>query len=66
MENNITLADFQKILEDHDWYYEMSHDRRVFERGYDSEKRILQLVKGNVFFEDMYNNKKQELNEKLQ
>lgn len=43
--NEASIGELQKMLSSHDWYYMYSDDNRAWERGIDSEKKILDLVK---------------------
>jgi hypothetical protein len=42
---NESISDLQKMMNAHDWYYMYSDDSRAWDRGRDSERKILDLVK---------------------
>lgn len=47
-------TDFQKLLEDHDWYYNMSGDMRVWNAGNEQRKTIEGLAQQNPELKEMY------------
>lgn len=50
----MTKARYQQLLEDHDWFYEFTEDRRVFNRGLTERKRLEQLADDNPEFAELF------------
>lgn len=46
----MTLEEYKKELEKHDWYYYNSESMSVFTKGEDNEKQLLKLAKDNKEF----------------
>jgi hypothetical protein len=58
----MTIEEYKKLLDKHDWYYYNSDSLKVFEKGESAEKNLLKLAKDNkeftqAFFEAKSNNK---------
>lgn len=52
----MTLEEYQKLLQHHDWYYYFSDDHRVWLRGEEASARIVALAKaGPDDFKRAYN-----------
>jgi hypothetical protein len=40
----MSLQEFYDLLDQHDWFYPMSDDSRVFEKGQANERRLISLA----------------------
>lgn len=49
----MTIEEFYKLLEGHDWTYQYSDDFSVWRRGSDRAKQISHLAEGNETFKQM-------------
>lgn len=54
MEKKITEKEFKKLLEEYDWYYNMSDDYSIWSRGDLQRRKIEQLCKENSQFAKIY------------
>lgn len=54
-------AEFQKLLDTHDWYYDSSDDMRVWTRGSEEERAIKLNMKNNNELYELYKAKRQEM-----
>ena len=43
---NDKLAEFQQLVADHDVYYTMSDDHKIWQRGYDQYQVIMAIFNG--------------------
>jgi len=55
--NEMSKEEFAKLLEDHDWFYNMSDDPWVWTRGNQERLKIENLCKENPEFQKMYEEK---------
>lgn len=44
MHSDITIQEFYQKLERHDWYYMMSDDHSVWQRGKEAEKNLKEIA----------------------
>lgn len=51
----MTKKAFEKLLEKHDWYYQMSDDPKVFDRGYEEERVIKSICEKDEKLNKIYN-----------
>lgn len=51
---NLSKEQFQELLNEHDWWYNMSEDHRIWQKGLDEENQILALCRNNPEFKQMY------------
>ena len=51
----ITLKEYEKMLQEFDWYYEFSDDYQVVKKGRKKEIKIKALSNKNKEFKDLYN-----------
>lgn len=51
----MTEKEFEQILEGHDWYYMMSDDFRIWEKGLKNLNRIHSILRENPQFQDIFN-----------
>lgn len=49
-----TMAQFEQLLQDHDWYYAFSDDKRYYSAHKMAEQRILELSQTNRHWKDLY------------
>jgi hypothetical protein len=42
--NKLTVEEYSKVLEEHDWYFSYSDDHRVWKRGHDQSTYINKLA----------------------
>lgn len=42
---NITIEEYQLMLDNHDWYYDYSDDHRVWRKGSDSFHNLMAIAK---------------------
>lgn len=61
MEAVLTLREYKKLLENHDWYYGMADDHRVYQAGQDAELKLKELAKLDKAFEKAYKDKRKQL-----
>jgi len=54
MEENITLTQYEEMLQKHDWYYMMSESPSVYENGSRNLEEILRISKINLVFKELY------------
>ena len=47
--------DYIKLLECHDWYFEMSDDFRVWEKGQKNLDKLLRIAGQNSEFRNLFN-----------
>lgn len=45
MSTKISLVEFKKLLDGHDWHYEMADDFRVWQKGKEQQK-VLESISG--------------------
>lgn len=57
---NEQIAVYRKMLDEHDWYYYQSDDRRAYEKGLESEKKLKMMAKKHPF-STMYESKKRKM-----
>jgi hypothetical protein len=50
----MTLREYYKQLEQHDWYYEWSDDFRVWQRGRDDKTRLEEISKLSSKHESLF------------
>lgn len=50
----MTLQDYYLMLENFDWFYEMSDDGRVYERGRKAEARLKEVAKTSPKHKEMF------------
>lgn len=50
----MTKEEFKKLLDDHDWFFQMSDDLRVWGKGQIEQLEIEKLCKDNSEFDKMY------------
>lgn len=50
----MTIKEFYKLLEQHDWWYDFSDDKSVFMKGYMSEKKIIKAFTEQEEFKPLY------------
>ena len=43
---NDKLAEFQQLVTDHDVYYSMSDDHKIYKRGYEQYQAIMKIFNG--------------------
>lgn len=60
-QRNEKIAEMRKLLETHDWYYDKSDDRRVYERGHEERMKIEALAKTDGNLMKIYNAKKKKV-----
>lgn len=51
----MTEKEFEQLLQGHDWYYMMSDDFRVWERGQKNLDKIHAILKENPQFKNIFN-----------
>lgn len=51
----MTLEEYKKELNKHDWYYHNSDSMKVFDQGEKNEIRLLKLAKDNAEFTQAFN-----------
>ena len=51
----MTKEEYQKLLENHDWYFMMSDDFRVWERGQKNLDKLLRIASQNSEFRNLFN-----------
>ena len=55
MENkDITLEEYTKLLASHDWFFEMSDDYSMWERGHAERTRLVSLTVGRPELEEAF------------
>lgn len=52
--------DYQRLLENHDWYYGYSDDHKAWRKGQAESDQLRQLAKSNPEFAQMYREYSQE------
>ena len=52
--DTITPEQYKKMLNTHDWHYQMSEDPGVYRRGKESRDRLIELSKTCEEFKSMY------------
>lgn len=57
----MTISEFKKLLEKHDWYYFMSDSPTVFDRGFRQLSVILEQCEKNPVFDKLYKEKKESI-----
>ena len=55
MPENKELAEFWEKLDQHDWYYQMSDDGRVYRAGAQAENLLLNEARTSLFKMALYN-----------
>ena len=55
------IAHFRTLLDEQDWFYYQSGDRRVYELGLKGEKVIKELAAGNYIYRIMYEAQKKKI-----
>lgn len=50
-QEQVTAEDFKIMLEEHDWWYMMSDDSRIYEDGLASEKELRRIAATNPDFQ---------------
>jgi len=58
-----SLADYQSMLDSHDWYYNYSDDPGVWKRGFDRQRELERISKESPEHEKMWNDNKLKVNE---
>lgn len=51
------LKEFQKMLDQHDWYFAASEDHRVYRRGREQREKIISMTRLHKKYEEMYRQK---------
>ncbi len=51
---DVSLAEFQELLEQHDWYYNHSDDHSVWKRGEEMGRHIRRLADSSSEHMEMY------------
>lgn len=51
---NITLDEYQEILDKHDWYYMHSDDHQVYKRGAAMSEHIRRLADTSSEYKEVY------------
>ena len=46
----MTIEEYRELLERHDWHYQMSDDRRVYEQGRKERERLITLAEQDEEF----------------
>jgi hypothetical protein len=49
-----TIAEFEQLLQDHDWYYAFSDDKRYYAAQKMMEERIVALTDTSRVWKDLY------------
>lgn len=49
-----TIVDFEKLLQDHDWFYAFSDDTRYYKAGRMSEEKLITLTENNRAWRDLF------------
>jgi tyrosine-protein phosphatase YwqE len=50
----MTVKEFYKLLEKHDWFYFMSDDHSVYKKGAKEAEELFALAKNNDYFRKLY------------
>lgn len=53
----MTIKEYKKLLESHNWYYSQSDVSKTFEKGLQNERKLKALFKENPKFETLYKEK---------
>lgn len=48
------IIDFEELLQDHDWFYAFSDDRRYYKVGKAKEEMIVAITAENRWWRDLY------------
>lgn len=49
-----TIVQFEEVLQNHDWFYAFSDDKRYYDAGRLSEQRITELMEGNEWWTKLF------------
>ncbi len=49
-----TILEFEKLLQDHDWYYALSDDKRYYVANKTAEERIAQISMANSYWRELF------------
>lgn len=49
-----TIVDFEKLLQDHDWYYALSDDKRYYAAHKSIEEQIARISMTNTYWRDLF------------
>lgn len=63
MNKGITLDQYKEMLNKHNWYYSLSDDQSVYNKGYDDEAKLRELTINNNQFLEEFNLKAKERND---
>ena len=58
---NQNIAKMRELLKKHDWFHQMSDDRRAFERGEAERKEIEAMASSDGTLRRMYNSMKKKM-----
>tara|TARA_R110002074_G_scaffold402332_1_gene607507 strand:+ start:14955 stop:15476 length:522 start_codon:yes stop_codon:yes gene_type:complete len=53
-DSNITLNEFLKQLDEHDWYYSYSDDHRSYKKGSENSRRLVAIAEGSEALKSLY------------
>ena len=61
----MTLREYKKRLDKHDWYYVMSDDPRWYDAGLAEEKELIKLAQSKPSFTKAFQDKRDSIFKKL-